>query len=279
MDNAGEIVSSEVQTTAMRFILSVFIALFSLSIQSQATVKSVVFAGNYSAMINADKLTLVIEPGDGASYTGILNDGYTSLTLMLELAGATFTGAGKEPTSGVEMNVTGRIEGDQLLFTLIVDPYGDIDDIEINFTRDVADHRETTAISNQNQNAIEFPAGATHPQELLGTWTKEELYQSGYGDSYMGAGTSQSMTFLSGGRLAEAGSSSYISGSDYSGQSTGQGEGVLPGVSWYTIGNQLYMQGIENGQVQSVHLGKYYIENNNMLITGTNGEKILLTKR
>lgn len=263
----------------MRFTLSVFIVLFSLSIQSQATVKPVVFAGNYSAIINADKLTLVIEPSDGTSYTGVLNDGYTSLPLVLELAGATFTGAGKEPSSGVEMNVTGRIDGDQLLFTLIVDPYGDIDDIEINFTRDDADHRETAASSNEYQNAIEFPAGATHPQELLGTWTKEELYQSGYGDSYMGAGSSQSMTFLSGGRLAEAGSSSYISGSDYSGQSTGQGGGVLPGVSWYTIGNQLYMQGIENGQMQSVHLGKYYIENNNMLITGTNGEKVLLTRK
>ena len=114
---------------------------------------------------------------------------------------------------------------------------------------------------------------------MIGTWTKEELYQSGYGDAYMGAGTSQSMTFLQGGRMAEAGSSSYISGSDYNGQSSDDGGGVIPGVIWYTIGNQLYMQGTENGRTQTVHLGKYYIENNNMLITGTNGEKILLTKK
>ena len=130
----------------------------------------------------------------------------------------------------------------------------------------------------QDQSQVVFPSGASHPQELLGTWTKEELYQSGQGDSYMGASASESMTFLAGGRMAESGSSATISGSNYSGQSSGQGTGVIPGLVWYTIGNQLYLQVTENGQTQNVHLGKYYVENNNMLITGTNGEKILLTR-
>ncbi|HSF89687.1 MAG TPA: hypothetical protein VLA46_09735, partial [Saprospiraceae bacterium] len=95
----------------------------------------------------------------------------------------------------------------------------------------------------------------------------------------MGAGFSQSMTFLANGQLSEGGSFATMSGSNYSGQSTGQGAGVIPGVKWYTIGNQLYMQVTENGQTQEVHLGRYYVENNNMLITGTNGEKILLKRQ
>ena len=236
------------------------------------------FAGHYSAKVAESTLTLVIEPKAGATYTGVLSDGYTNLTLELQLTGTTFTGLGKESSSGVEMNVDGAIEGDKLHFNLILDPYGEEEDFEIDFTRDNKEQKDVATGSNQTS-VVNFPDGAAHPQELLGTWTKEELYQSGYGDAYMGAGTSQSMTFLSGGRMAEAGSSSYISGSNYSGQSSGEGGGIIPGVTWYTIGNQLYMQGIENGQMQNIHLGKYYVENNNMLITGTNGEKVLLTKK
>jgi hypothetical protein len=263
----------------MRHSLGIFLLVLSLDIHSQANTGTVRFAGHYSAKVDESNLTLIIEPKVGTTYTGILNDGYTSLTLELEQTGTSFTGIGKESSTGVEMNVAGGIEGDKLLFTLIVDPYGDGEDVEINFTRDNSGYEEAPGVSNQIQHAIDFPPGATHPQEMLGTWTKEELYQSGYGDSYMGAGSSQSMTFLSGGRMAEAGSSSYISGSNYSGQSEGEGGGVIPDVTWYTIGNQLYMQGIENGQLQNIHLGKYYVENNNMLITGTNGEKILLTRK
>ena len=262
----------------MRHTLSLFLLFLWIGLQSQSNGNTAMFAGHYSARVGENNLTLVVEPKAGASYKGVLNDGYTSLTLELELTGSAFAGLGKESSTGVEMNVNGEVKGDQLHFNLVVDPYGEDEDFEVDFTRDIANQNDIAIESNQTSD-VHFPAGATHPQELLGTWTKEELYQSGYGDSYMGAGSSQSMTFLSGGRLAEAGSSSYISGSDYSGQSTGQGGGVLPGVSWYTIGNQLYMQGIENGQMQSVHLGKYYIENNNMLITGTNGEKVLLTKK
>ena len=70
-----------------------------------------------------------------------------------------------------------------------------------------------------------------------------------------------------------------MSGSNYSGQSTGQGGGIIPGAAWYTIGNQLYLMFTENGQTQNVALGKYYVEGNNMLLTGSNGEKILLSRK
>lgn len=35
---------------------------------------------------------------------------------------------------------------------------------------------------------------------------------------------------------------------------------------------------LKDGTSQEVDLGKYYIENGRMLITGANGEKLLLTK-
>ena len=263
----------------MRYTILIILAFLVINIHAQSPGQPVKFAGHYSAVLSEATLTLFIEPKSGSSYTGILNDGYQSLNLALELTGGTFEGVATDTSLGVEMGVTGEIKGDQIHFALILDPYGEGEDFEVNFKRDERASQATNSIIDQSQTNIDFPSGATHPQEMLGTWTKEELYQSGYGDSYMGAGTSQSMTFLSGGRMAEAGSSSYISGSDYSGQSSGEGGGIIPGVTWYTIGNQLYMQGIENGQMQQIHLGKYYVENNNMLITGTNGEKVLLTKK
>jgi hypothetical protein len=95
----------------------------------------------------------------------------------------------------------------------------------------------------------------------------------------MGAGFSQSMTFLPDGHIAEGASSAYMSGSYYSGQSTGQGSGIIQGLAWYAIGNKLFLQITERGQLQTVQLGTYYIEGNNMLITGTNGEKLLLSRK
>ena len=262
----------------MRYSLFIILALFYLNIDAQSAATSAKFAGHYSAMVNGEKITLTIQHKDGPSYTGTLHDGYTTMDLVLTLSGNMFEGIATVPSQSVNIGVDGEIDGDQLIFYFIVDPYGEEADDEIIFSRDATSSTTPTTNSAPVNVAVVFPSGATHPKEMFGTWTKEELYQSGYGDAYMGAGTTQSMTFLAEGRMADAGSSSYISGSDYSGQSSGQGGGVIPGVSWYTIGNQLYLQASENGQTQNIHLGKYYIENNNMLITGTNGEKVLLTR-
>lgn len=259
----------------MRYLLSTLLALFCFDLQAQ----SVQFAGHYSAMVNGEKITLIIADKAGPSYTGTLHDGYTTLDLKLQLTVNMFEGVASDAAQNVNIGVDGEINGDQLIFYFIVDPYGEEEDEQIIFSRDVASMTTPNAKSASAAGVIVFPSGATHPTEMIGTWTKEDLYQSGYGDAYMGAGTTQSMTFLADGRMADAGSSSHISGGNYSGQSSGQGTGILPDVSWYAIGNQLYLQGIENGQPQNIHLGKFYIEGNNMLITGNNGEKVLLTKR
>jgi hypothetical protein len=261
----------------MRYTLF-FLFLFTTQIRkAQASGNAEQLAGNYSAIYAGDKMTLVIDHKAGSSYTGIFNDSYQSCPVVLELTGNSFTGVLTEPTMDMAIEFNGEIQGDQLLFNLKLEALGLTDPMVIGFIRD-GTATPATSTMHQNIPKIDLPSGASHPAEFTGTWTKEELYQSGSGDSYMGAGFSQSMTFLPDGGLAEGGSSAYMSGSNYSGQSSGQGAGRIPGVTWYTIGNQLYMQVTENAQTQNVHLGKYYIENNNMLITGTNGEKILLTK-
>lgn len=261
----------------MRYFLIVLLFNFTLNIHAQSAVKSDLLTGNYSAAFNGDNLVLSIYKQSGSSYTGIMLDSYQKYALTLEYSGSgDISGSAKEYSMGLLFDVSGRIEGDALPLVFSIVVAGERKDMVIEFVREGSGAPATGAF--ENPPAMALPIGASNPEDLIGTWVKEEQYQSGYGDSYMGAGFSQSMTFLSGGHLAEGGSSATISGSNYSGQSTGQGSGVLPGVMWYTIGNQLYMQVYENGQVQNIQLGTYYVEDNHMLITGTNGEKLLLSR-
>jgi len=216
----------------------------------------------------------------GTSYIGTMTDSHQKYSLNLELAnGKNVTGTAKEYSMGLQFEVEGIIDGDRLPLTFRFTLGDKTDQMKIDFVREGSELPASTGTGHVSQDAPDLPKDATHPRDLIGTWTKEELYNSGYGDNYMGAGFSESMSFLSDGQLSEGSSSATMSGSNYSGQSTGQGTGIIPGVKWYTIGNQLYMQVTENGQTQQVHLGKYYVENGNMLITGTNGEKILLKKQ
>jgi len=236
-------------------------------------------SGDYYAVFNGDNMSLNVEHESGSSYKGLMKDSYQTYQLTLDLSGVAVSGVATESTLGLTFQVTGQVQTAQLALRFSIEVQGEQKSMDVAFNRSGSAPDKPSEHLPQILDEVIFPSGAAHPQELIGTWTKEELYQSGYGDSYMGAGSSQSMTLLEGGRMAEAGSSSYISGSNYNGQSSAGGGGVIPGIGWYTIGNQLYIQVNENGQTQSTHLGRYYVENNSMLITGTNGEKILLTKK
>jgi hypothetical protein len=263
----------------MRIALIISIFCCSLIIQGQTSVTADPLSGQYHATLGSDAIALGINLKSGASYIGSMTDSHQKYSLNLELSdGKYVSGTAKEYSMGLQFDVTGTIEGDQLPLTFSIAVGNEQSQMKIDFIRDGSD-TQGTAAGIHSQITTSLPMDATHPRDLVGTWTKEELYNSGYGDNYMGAGFSQSMTFLADGNLSEAGSSATMSGSNYSGHSSGQGSGIIPGVKWYTIGNQLYMQVTENGQTQEVHLGKYYIENGNMLITGTNGEKILLSRK
>ena len=259
----------------MRYILLFSILSLLQSIQAQS---SDGLAGNYSASFNGDDLYLSLEKNSGNTYGGIMKDSYQTYTVALTAAGTRITGTAKESTLGLEFKITGQMQGDQLPLHFTIEVAGESNSMDIVFVREGS--ASMRGFNNDVQpSALVLPAGAQHPQEVVGTWAKDELYQSGAGDNYMGSSFSQSMTFLPDGRLSEGGSNANISGSNYSGHSSGQGGGIIPGAAWYTIGNQLYLMFTENGQTQNVALGKYYVEGNNMLLTASDGEKILLSRK
>ncbi len=263
----------------MRYILFFFLMGSHAVLHAQSSGTTDPLVGQYDATANGDRMSLAIEHKAGTSYMGVMIDSYQKYSLMLELTNdTTVSGLAKEYSLGLEFDVLGQLKGDHLLLNFTIEVAGEKNEMTIDFYRAGSTPTSTPAIGGQYQTKVSLPAGAIRPQEVTGTWKKEELYNSGSGDSFMGSSFTQALTFLADGSLSEGHNSAHVGGSNFSGQSSGQGTGVIQGVIWYTIGNQLYLQVTEMGQTQDVHLGRYFIENNNMLITGTNGEKILLKK-
>lgn len=259
-------------------ILLILLAIFAINLAAQTSGTGDILAGNYSATFDGANVTLRLKHKQGTSYTGVMNDGYQTIKMTLERSGTKVTGEATEPTLGIAMGLLGEITGNEFSLSFIVDVSGEDNTMDILFTRDIETSEPEQSNDFPEPTALVFPVGAEHPVDITGTWSKEEMYQSGSGTNYMGAGFTESMTFLPDGRIAEGGSAASISGSNYSGQSTGTGSGVIQGLAWYTMGNRIFLQVTDAGKTQNMPLGTFYIEGNNMLITGTSGEKLLLTK-
>lgn len=260
----------------MRSLILFCLLLVAACVYSQSPSMSAPLNGTYMAEFGGDVLTLNLKPSNSSTYTGEMKDSQQTYAVELRQKGNTVEGSAVESTMGLVFTITGTTGQDAMSLHFEIDLFGKINSMDIVFTKPGS--ASSASLPDASNSDLTFPAGAEHPQALTGTWTHEQLYQSGYGDNGMSAGFSESMTFLPDGHLAEGGSNTYISGSNYSGQSAGAGSGIVPGVVWYTIGNQLYMIVNENGTTETVHLGKYYIEDGHLLITTLSGEKLLLSK-
>jgi hypothetical protein len=262
----------------MRCIYSLALSFVVVWANSQSSSGSDLLAGNYSANYNNDNLYLSLEQTSGSSYSGVMEDSYQTYKVDLRLAGSNVSGTAIESSMDLHFEVAGKVKGDQLSLSFTIDVLGEKKTMDVVFMRQ-GSPSSALNLDDPNVAKLSLPSGANHPQEVCGAWIKEEFYNSGSGDSFMGAGFSQTLTLLPDGRIAEGASSSYMSGSNYSGHSSGQGSGIIPGLAWYTMGNKFFLQITENGQLQTVPLGTYYVEGSNMLITATNGEKLLLTRK
>lgn len=136
--------------------------------------------------------------------------------------------------------------------------------------------RENTAADSGRSDT---PAGNSvaakqHDQALVGSWTSQSNYNSGgYGQGSMSS--ESTLILLADGRVADGGSRTVVGGSGWSGSSGGAATGVVDGVYWFTENKKLYLQAVQNGKTEVQALGKYYMENNHLLITAENGSKVL----
>ena len=254
----------------MKLSLLLFSMITSIGLNAQ-------WSGTYYGVVNGDNIVVTLEQ-EGDILTGSMQDSYQTYFVQGTVDGQEFVGTATESSLFLEFDLYATKVGNRLECTLA---YGEGEErlenafsVEKEGARDNGSSAAETAVSSD----IPFPSGATFPAALQGTWVQNETYNSGYGDNFMGANFSQSMTFYSDGTLSEGASSASMSGSDYYGQSGGEGSGKLEGIGWYAKQKNLYVIVFAEGSWTSVLLGSWYTENNHLLITGENGNKLLLSR-
>lgn len=237
------------------------------------------WSGSYSGFANGDQIFMTLEQ-KGYSISGTMKDSYQNFDILGTVQDDELTGTATENSWQVEFELYATQTGDFLLCRLVYNVDGVNRESSFSLQKDGQNSTQTTEpIKPQAMlSAIPFPSGATFPASLAAKWTQNESYNSGSGDNFMGANFSQSMTFHSDGTLSEGGSSASMSGSNYSNQSSGSGSGKIDGIGWYAKQKNLYLIVYNEGNWTSVLLGTWYVENNHLLITGTSGEKLLLSK-
>ena len=237
-----------------------------------------IWTGTYEGTLDRDHVKLTLKTSGKNVISGTMTDSANKYDVEGTYTGNSFTGKAQEKNLGLIFDMVSFLNGDQMSTTLSLDVFGKIEKMEISFTR-------SGSVSKTNPTAtIEVKKTVSHKERdplVVGLWVKESNYNSGYGfnDSYGAMSVSEKMEFLADGSMADGGSKAVVGGSNYSGSSSSGQKNIIDGLNWYTDGNKIFLIATQNGQTQTIELGKYFIENNNMLITGSNGEKLLLSKR
>lgn len=232
------------------------------------------FTGNYDGVFNGDQVSLTLIPNEGNQWSGTMQDSQNKYDVTGQTQNNTFSGIAVEANLGITFRMSGVLNEDILNLVLTFDYLGEKHSMDVIFTK------RKNGDSTQQNNDLNIPV-KTRDQNVIGTWVKESNYSTGYASngSYGAMSTRESMVFYADGAMGDGGSSTTVGGSNFSGSSSGAGTGKIPGLYWWTEQNKILLHITENGKSQQLELGRYYIENGRMLITGTNGEKILLTKQ
>lgn len=231
-----------------------------------SSVKAQDFSGTYNGIYNGDPVVLTLASAGSNTYKGTLNDTHLTYEVAAQATGKNLKGTCSEKSMGLSLEMTGILNGSTLSLNLSMMGA----EIAVELKKAGAAPKPATAAASTQP---KLPAGAQHDPALIGRWVRQSNYNSGYGQGSM---SSESvMILLADGRLSDGGSRTVTSGSDWSGTSSQEGSGVVEGVLWYNKGKQLFLQVTANGKTETQLLGSYYIEHNNMLVTGQDGTKVL----
>jgi len=260
-----------IELNVLKMQTSSFAILFVLAIVNLSGQNTL--TGVYEGKFNGDNITLTLELTGKKDVSGKMKDSANSYDLTGIYQENTLKGVITEKKLGLTFEIDAELKDNELMATLSLDVFGTIEKMEIQLFR--VGYKKP---DNQIKNPV---SGKSRDNQVSGVWVKESNYSSGYGSngSYGSMSSSESMVFLSDGRMSDGGSQTVIGGNNYTGESTRQAGNIIPGLFWYTENNKIFLFITENNQTQTVELGKYYIENNHMLITAGNGEKLLLTKK
>lgn len=247
------------------------------------------FTGQFVGISNGDSVLLDLSKANINSFTGKLKDSKQTYQITAVQKGNTIKGKAKETYLGITFDFKAVAKTqDQLQCILSMTLFGNTQAdsflLQRKNTKPEIAKRKTTdkpAVKTTNNTIATALKGKVRDAKLVGSWCSQSVYNSGYGNDQFSGAVREGMTFTSDGKLVDAGSTVVMGGSNNNGTYGGSSEGKNANddtVFWYTANQQLYVVGLENGSVQTVHVGRYYIEGNKLLLTGVDGKKKLLYK-
>jgi hypothetical protein len=229
------------------------------------------FSGKYSSFFNGDNIMLEIKQKDNV-ITGYMKDSQQNYTITAEKTEQGFEGSAVDEKIGITFLVRGTRTADGLDMDFDVDYEGNrTDAFLVNFVKEGKEKNTAGEGGKKGKKPID--------KRIVGQWKHESFYSSGYGADAMSGSNVQYLAFNEDGTMTDMGNQANISGSNYSGNSgKGSGNGTVSNVWYYTKGNQIMVYTMVNGVEQEMPMGTYYIEDGKLLITATNGEKMLLQR-
>ncbi len=264
-------VCTKFQTIVRQMRYALILLLFSTMAPSLAGQNA--FVGEYNGQYNSDPVQMTLKSAGGAALTGELNDGSNVYAVTATAAGNTLTGKAVEPSLNLTFALKGVLAGAQLTLDLTFSLLGQTNTQSIVLTKKGA------ASAPAAPSAPTTAAPGKRDRAVVGTWTKETHTNSGSGSNSAYATTVQGLTFKADGTLRDEGARTVTGGSNFSGDTGTSAAKDVPGTTWYTENQNIYLTVTENGKTQTVKLGRYFIENGKMLITGDNGKKELFYKK
>lgn len=236
------------------------------------------FVGTFTGSTNGDKVTLTMQSTSGNVLVGKMKDSQQTYDVNATISGSKIEGTAVEKTMGLTFFLNGTLSENHILMNMTIEVLGKKQAIQVDFTKQSV----STASAKTTERTPQYAQSNTKvdskiDQNLVGKWVNEQIYNSGSGDSFFSGTTTQSLVFYADGSLSDGGSSTTMSGSNYYGNSSDKGQpAAIPHARWFVQNQHIFITDTLNGQ--TVDLGKYYVENGALLITGNNGKKLLLRR-
>lgn len=235
------------------------------------------FAGKYTGEFNGDPVKLTLEKAGTGKWSGLMNDSQQEYKVNANSNGSQLIGTANCESLGISFDLSGQLKGNKLDLKLVF--LG----MEMPVVLTKSDEKASTAAANSAGSGgsapmPKLPANAQHDSKLVGTWARQENYNSGSGmDGYYS--NNSYMALNADGTLSDMGSETMVGSNAGSGRSSSGGSGVVPGLKWYSEKNSIFLVATDGKETQTVRLGRYYIENGALLITADDGTKMLYYKQ
>jgi hypothetical protein len=237
------------------------------------------WAGTYSGEFNNDRVQMELYSSEQSQIQGSIKDSYSQYEVEARAINDTLMGKASDKNLGLEFDLLAVKTADKVDMVLSFEFLGMVQKLEMVMYKSVTN--KDAAVKSDQKQVTNPVSGKTRDPKLAGTWVKESNYSSGYGSNgtYGSMSTQETMVFYQDGTMANGPSSTVVGGSNYTGTSSSEATNRIEGLYWYNQGNRLFLYAVDQGKAETVELGTYYIEGNNMLITATNGTKTLLSRR